>query len=50
MTCGYYRTSSPVTARPIIIRWISDVWLGGQELDDLLADLVRFLEVEEVAC
>jgi hypothetical protein len=25
MTCGYYRTSSPVTARPMIIRWISDV-------------------------
>jgi hypothetical protein len=25
MTSGYYRTSSPVTARPMIIRWISDV-------------------------
>jgi len=25
MTCGYYRTSSPVTALPMIIRWISDV-------------------------
>jgi hypothetical protein len=23
--CGYYRTSSPVTALPIITRWISDV-------------------------
>jgi hypothetical protein len=23
MTCGYYRTSSPVTALPIIMRWIS---------------------------
>jgi hypothetical protein len=22
-TCGYYRTSSRVTARPIIMRWIS---------------------------
>ncbi len=25
MTCGYHRTSSPVTARPMIMRWISDV-------------------------
>jgi Metallo-beta-lactamase superfamily len=25
MTCGYYRTSSPVTALPMIMRWISDV-------------------------
>jgi hypothetical protein len=25
VTCGYYRTSSPVTARPMIIRWISEV-------------------------
>lgn len=25
MTSGYYRTSSPVTALPMIIRWISDV-------------------------
>jgi hypothetical protein len=25
MTCGYYRTSSPVTALPIIMRWNSDV-------------------------
>ena len=25
MTCGYYRTSSPVTALPMITRWISDV-------------------------
>jgi len=25
MTSGYYRTSSPVTARPMIMRWISDV-------------------------
>jgi len=25
MTCGYYRTSSPVAARPMIMRWISDV-------------------------
>jgi hypothetical protein len=25
MTCGYYRTSSPVTAFPIIRRWISDM-------------------------
>jgi len=24
-TCGYYRTSSPVTALPMIMRWISDV-------------------------
>jgi len=23
--CGYYRTSSPVTALPMIMRWISDV-------------------------
>ena len=22
-TCGYYRTSSRVTAQPIIMRWIS---------------------------
>ena len=25
MTCGYYRTSSPVTALPMMMRWISDV-------------------------
>jgi hypothetical protein len=25
MTCGYQRTSSPVTALPMIMRWISDV-------------------------
>jgi hypothetical protein len=25
MTFGYYRTSSPVTALPMIMRWISDV-------------------------
>jgi hypothetical protein len=25
MTCSYYRTSSPVTALPMIMRWISDV-------------------------
>jgi hypothetical protein len=25
MTSGYYRTSSPVTALPMIMRWISDV-------------------------
>jgi hypothetical protein len=25
MACGYYRTSSPVTALPMIMRWISDV-------------------------
>ena len=25
MTNGYYRTSSPVTALPMIMRWISDV-------------------------
>ncbi len=25
MTCGYYRTLSPVTALPMIMRWISDV-------------------------
>jgi hypothetical protein len=25
LTCGYYRTASPVTARPTIIRWISEV-------------------------
>jgi hypothetical protein len=25
MTSGYYRTSSPVTALPMIVRWISDV-------------------------
>jgi hypothetical protein len=25
MTCRYYRTSRPVTARPMIMRWISDV-------------------------
>jgi hypothetical protein len=25
MTCAYYRTSSPVTALPMIMRWISDV-------------------------
>jgi hypothetical protein len=25
MTCGYYRTSSPVTALAMIMRWISDV-------------------------
>jgi hypothetical protein len=25
MTCGYYLTSSPVTALPMIMRWISDV-------------------------
>ena len=24
-TSGYYRTSSPVTALPMIMRWISDV-------------------------
>jgi hypothetical protein len=24
-TCGYYRTSSQVTALPMIMRWISDV-------------------------
>jgi hypothetical protein len=24
MSCGYYRTSSPVTAPPMIMRWISD--------------------------
>jgi hypothetical protein len=25
VTIGYYRTSSPVTALPMIMRWISDV-------------------------
>jgi hypothetical protein len=25
MTSGYYRTSSPVTDLPMIMRWISDV-------------------------
>jgi len=25
MTSGYYRTSSPVTALPMIMRWICDV-------------------------
>jgi hypothetical protein len=25
MTSGYYRTSSPVTALPMVMRWISDV-------------------------
>jgi hypothetical protein len=25
MTCGYYRTSSPVAALPMIMRWISEV-------------------------
>jgi hypothetical protein len=25
MICRYYRTSSPVTTLPMIIRWISDV-------------------------
>jgi hypothetical protein len=25
MTSGYYRTSRPVTALPMIMRWISDV-------------------------
>jgi hypothetical protein len=25
MTCGYYRTLSPVMALPMIIRWISEV-------------------------
>jgi hypothetical protein len=25
MTSGYYRTFSPVTALPMIMRWISDV-------------------------
>jgi hypothetical protein len=25
MPCGYYRTSSPVTALSVIMRWISDV-------------------------
>ena len=25
MTGGYYRTSNPVTALPMIMRWISDV-------------------------
>jgi hypothetical protein len=25
MTCGHYRTPSPVTALPMIMRWISDV-------------------------
>jgi hypothetical protein len=25
MTSGYYRTSSPVTVLPMIMRWISDV-------------------------
>lgn len=25
MTSGYYRTLSPVTALPMIMRWISDV-------------------------
>jgi hypothetical protein len=25
MTCGYQRTSSPVIALPMIVRWISDV-------------------------
>jgi hypothetical protein len=25
MTWGYYRTSRPVTALPMIMRWISDV-------------------------
>ncbi len=25
MTCGYCRTSSPVTALPMTMRWVSDV-------------------------
>ena len=25
LTCGYYRTGRPVMARPMIIRWISEV-------------------------
>lgn len=36
MTCGYYRTSSPVTALPMIMRWISLV----------PSNMVKILEVQ----
>jgi len=39
MTCGYYRTSSPVTALPMIMRWISDV----------PSKIVKLLEVRAVS-
>jgi hypothetical protein len=39
MTCGYYRTSSPVTALPMIMRWISDV----------PSKIVKFVEIRAVS-
>jgi hypothetical protein len=39
MTCGYYRTSSPVTALPMIMRWISDV----------PSKIVKLVEVQAVS-
>jgi hypothetical protein len=39
MTCGYYRTSSAVTALPMIMRWISDV----------PSKIVKVLEVRAVS-
>jgi hypothetical protein len=37
MTGGYYRTSSPVTALPMIMRWISDVPSKIVKLVEVLA-------------
>jgi hypothetical protein len=39
MACGYYRTLSPVTALPMIMRWISDV----------PSKIVKFLGVQPVS-
>jgi hypothetical protein len=39
MTCGYYRTSSPVMALPMIMRWISDV----------PSEIVKLVEVRAVS-
>jgi hypothetical protein len=39
MTSGYYRTSSPVTALPMIMRWISDV----------PSKIVKLVEVQAVS-
>jgi hypothetical protein len=39
MTCGYHRTSRPVTALPMIMRWISDV----------PSKIVKLVEVQAVS-
>src|SRR5258708_34052727 len=55
MTCGYQRTSSPVTALPMIMRWISDVpskivkFVEGRAVSAGRRPAVRALVGEEIA-